>query len=224
MPLLELLFPSRCAACGEPGPELCSRCRELLPRLLGSLCARCGTPTAWPVARCLECVGRRIAFAQARSALSYSGAVPRLIGAWKEHGQRNLAAIAAELVAEVIPRPRVKAITFVPAQRERSLSRGFHPAGALAAELALIWELPLQRLLERVGSPRRQRGLALSERSKNVECAFRARRGAKPPGSVCIVDDVYTSGATASVCAGALRKAGSRYVEVVALARAVRER
>lgn len=224
MRLLELLFPSRCAACGEPGAELCARCRELLPRLDGSLCARCGTPTAWPVARCLECAGRRIAFAQARSALSYSGSVPRLIGAWKERGQRRLAGIAAELLAEVIPRPQVKALTFVPAQRERSLSRGFHPAGALAVELALIWELPLLDLLERIGSPRRQRGLALSERTRNVECAFRARKGARPPASLCLVDDVYTSGATTSACAGALRKAGCRRIEVVALARAVRER
>ena len=221
--MLELLLPLRCAACGEPGSELCERCRERLPRLCGPLCERCGAPTAWPVARCLECAGRRIAFAQARSALSYSGPVPRLIGAWKERGQRRLAGIAAELLAEVIPRPQVKALTFVPAQRERSLSRGFHPAGALAAELALLWELPLERLLERVGSPRRQRGLALSERSRNVAAAFTSRPGVSPPGSVCLIDDVYTSGATSSVCAGALRRAGCRRVEVVALARAVRE-
>lgn len=222
--MLELLFPLRCAACGEPGQELCARCRELLPRLLGPLCARCGTPTAWPVARCLECAGRRIAFAQARSALSYSGAVPKLIGAWKEQGQRRLAGIAAELLAEVIPRPEANALTFVPAQRERSLWRGFHPAGALAFELARLWELPLLSLLERVGTPRRQRGLALSERSRNVEHAFRVRAGAKPPASLCLVDDVYTSGATVSACASALRKAGCRRVEAVALARAVRER
>jgi competence protein ComFC len=195
-----------------------------MPRLLGPRCARCGTPTAWPVERCLECAGRRISFAQARSALSYSGAVPRLVAAWKERGQRRLAGIAAELVAEVIPRPQVRALTFVPAQRERSLRRGFHPAAALASELAGLWELPLLSLLERVGSPRRQRDLSLSERSKNAERAFRIRRGVRPPSSVCIVDDVYTSGATVSACAGALRKAGCRRVEAIALARAVRER
>jgi ComF family protein len=222
--LLELLLPSRCAVCGEPGIELCKRCRDSLPRLLGPLCARCGAPTAWPVARCLECAGRRIAFACARSALLYTGAVPRLVGAWKERGQRHLAAAAAELVAEVVPRPQVKALACVPAQRERSLSRGFHPAAALALELARIWELPLLHLLERVGPPRRQRGLPLSERRRNVERAFRVYRGARPPSTVCLVDDVYTSGATVSTCASALRKAGSRRVEAIALARAVRDR
>ncbi|MGD0167398.1 MAG: ComF family protein [Gaiellaceae bacterium] len=224
MVLLDLLFPPRCVVCGKSEVELCAICRERLPRICEPLCARCGTPTSWPVARCLECAGRRIAFAQARSALSYSGGVPRLVGAWKERGQRRLARVAAELVAESIPRPQVEALTSVPAQHERALSRGFHPATALALELARVWELPFLPLLERVGRPRRQRGLALSERSKNVVGAFRVRAGIRPPGAVCLIDDVYTSGATTSACASALRKAGSRRVEVVALARAVRER
>ncbi|HEY5478769.1 MAG TPA: double zinc ribbon domain-containing protein [Gaiellaceae bacterium] len=223
MSLLDLLLPLRCAACGEPGSELCERCRERLPRLCGPICERCGAPTAWPVARCLECAGRRISFASARSALLYAGAVPRVVGAWKERGLRRLAVVLAELVAEAVPPPQVQALTCVPAQHERALSRGFHPARSLALELALIWELPFVSLLDRVGSPRRQRGLALSERSRNVAAAFAPRRGASPPPSVCLIDDVYTSGATTSVCAGALRRAGCRRVEVIALARAVRE-
>jgi ComF family protein len=224
VPLLELLFPLRCAACGVPGSELCERCRESLPRVCAPLCERCGAPTAWPVGRCLECGGRRIAFARARAALVYAGAVPRLVGAWKERGQRRLSPVLAELIAEEIPHPRLQALTFVPAQHERSLSRGFHPARSLALELARIWELPLLPLLERVGPPRRQRGLPLSQRRGNVERAFAACSGARPPSRVCLIDDVYTSGATASACSSALRKAGCRRVEVVALARAVRER
>ncbi len=176
------------------------------------------SPAAWnaPAAGSLS--------ASARSALLYSGAVPKLVGAWKERGLRRLAVVLAELVAEVIPAPQVKALSCVPAQHERALSRGFHPARALALELARIWELPFLPLLARVGSPRRQRGLALSERSRNVAEAFIALPGARPPASIGLIDDVYTSGATTSTCAGALRKVGCRRVEVIALARAVRER
>jgi predicted amidophosphoribosyltransferase len=224
MSLLELLFPARCAACGKPGAELCERCRESLPRLCAPLCDRCGAPTAWPVARCRECAGRRIAFARARAALLYRGSVPRLVGAWKERGLRHLGAVLAELVVEEIPSPKVEALTFVPAQHERFLSRGFHPARSLAIELAHHWELQLVPLLERVGPPRRQRGLPLSRRRGNVEGAFAVASEARPPASLCLVDDVYTSGSTASACASALRKAGCRRVEVIALARAVRDR
>jgi predicted amidophosphoribosyltransferase len=150
--------------------------------------------------------------------------VPRLVGAWKERGLRRLGRVLAELVAEEVPPPEVRALTFVPAQHERSLSRGFHPARSLAIELARIWELPLLPMLERVGPPRRQKGLPLSERRRNVEGAFAVSAGIRPPARVCVIDDVYTSGATSSACASALRKTGCRRVEAIALARAVRER
>jgi predicted amidophosphoribosyltransferase len=66
----------------------------------------------------------------------------------------------------------------------------------------------------------RQRGLGFRERQRNVRGAFEPAR-ASPP-RVCLVDDVYTSGATASAAASALRKGGAREVEVVTFARAVR--
>jgi predicted amidophosphoribosyltransferase len=53
-----------------------------------------------------------------------------------------------------------------------------------------------------------------------VRGAFRAT--ARAPASLVLVDDVYTSGATVSAAASALRKAGARRVEVVTFARAVR--
>lgn len=66
----------------------------------------------------------------------------------------------------------------------------------------------------------RQRGLPLAERRRNVAGAFRP--GARVPPAVGLVDDVYTSGATAAAVAVALRRGGARRVEVVTLARAVR--
>jgi len=57
-------------------------------------------------------------------------------------------------------------------------------------------------------------------RRRNVAGAFRA--AVRPPARVCLVDDVYTTGATVSAAATALRKAGARRVEVVAFARALR--
>jgi predicted amidophosphoribosyltransferase len=65
-----------------------------------------------------------------------------------------------------------------------------------------------------------QRGLGLAERRRNVAGAFRAR--GPLPARVCLVDDVYTTGATVSAAASALRKAGAREVHVVTLARALR--
>ena len=218
--MLDLLLPQRCLGCGTGGAVVCGDCSERLPRLGSTLCARCGAPTAWPVRRCRECAGRRLAFASARAAMAYDGAVRALVAAWKERGLRRLAALAAELVVECVPRPGVAALCFVPPDGDRSLRRGHHPAERLARELGRRWELPVSPLLRRAGTARRQRGLPLAERRRNVADAFAP--AARAPPAVALVDDVYTSGATANAAASALRKGGARRVEVVTFARAIR--
>jgi predicted amidophosphoribosyltransferase len=210
--LLDLLLPRRCVVCARAGAQLCGSCRSGLPSLTPPLCERCGAPTAWPVARCRECTGRRLAFAHARAAVPYDDDVRRLVRLWKERGLRHLADDAAALVAERVPRPDVEAITFVPADEWRARHRGHRPAERLAQALAERWALPCEARLRRLGS-RRQRGLTRHERSRNP--------GFEPlatGGRVALVDDVYTTGATAHAAAKALHAT----VEVVTFARTVR--
>ena len=221
MTILDLLLPARCVVCcASVGKQLCDGCRESLPLLRLPLCERCGAPTAWPVSRCRECSGRRLAFASARAAVEYDESVRRFVSAWKERGLRRLAAEAAALVVQAIPPPRVALVGFVPPDRERVLLRGHHPAERLARELGERWELPVRSLLAWKRTIPHQRGLKLSERRRNVAGAFRP--AAETPSRVALVDDVYTSGATAAAAASALRRAGARRVEVVTFARVVR--
>lgn len=215
--MLDLLLPRRCVVCRASGALLCTGCRATLPELTPPLCARCGAPTAWPVERCRECGGRRLAFACARAAAPYDDDVRRLVHAWKERGVRSLADAAAELVAERVPRPEADVVTFVPADSWRARERGHAPAERLARALAARWQLPCERLLRRRGGARRQRGLGLGERRRNVAHAFEAVATAP---SVVLVDDVYTTGATVHAAAAALRS----HVFVVTFARAVRRR
>jgi predicted amidophosphoribosyltransferase len=168
----------------------------------------------------VECRGRRLGFVTARAAVVYDDACRRLVSAWKERGQRHLARIAAGLVCDVLAAPAVAALAFVPSDHGRSLERGYRPAEALARELAGRGELPLEQLLGRARPVERQRGLGLSERRRNVAGAFVPARAS--PARVCLIDDVYTTGATAAAAAAALRSGGARRVEVVTFARAVR--
>lgn len=189
-------------------------------RLRAPLCARCGAATAWPVARCRECSGRRLGFASARAAVAYDRAARALVTTWKERGIRLLAGAAAELVAEVVEPPPVHGLVYVPPDGLRLLRRGHNPARELALDLGARWRLPVGDVLVRRGRSTRQRGLDRTARRRNVSGAFRARR-TDLPRAVCIVDDVYTTGATVSAAATELRKAGVREVHVVAFARAV---
>jgi len=172
------------------------------------------------VRRCAECAGRRLAFASARSAIVYDARARALVRAWKERGRRRLAREAAAVVVDVVPAPAVAALVPVPGDPERMWERGDVPARALARELASAWSLPALDLLVRTRALRRQRGLSLDERRRNARGSVRALTAAPP--EVCVVDDVYTSGATVDACAKACRTAGARVVRGVTFARAVR--
>ena len=184
------------------------------------LCARCGSHTAWPVDRCRECAGRRLAFATARAAVVYADPARAFVRGWKERGARPLATLAAELVAGRVPSPAADVITYIPSDGDRSLRRGHQPAEALAHELGRLWDIPVVSLLARRRTVARQTGLARDERQRNMRDAFVSRKHAR--GDVVLVDDVYTTGATVTSAATALRAKGAPRVDVVTFARAVR--
>jgi predicted amidophosphoribosyltransferase len=108
----------------------------------------------------------------------------------------------------------------VPGDPERAWERGDIPARSLAIELGLAWGLPSLDVLVRTRALRPQRGLSLGERRRNVRGSVGTVDAV--PREVCVVDDVYTSGATVDACARACRSAGARVVRVVTFARAVR--
>ena len=108
-----------------------------------------------------------------------------------------------------------------PGDPERALQRGRVAPHALSVELGRVWHLPACHLLARSQALPRQRGLSLDERRRNVRGSV-VLRAEDVPRSICLVDDVYTSGATADACAAAARRGGARRVSVVTLARAVR--
>ena len=123
-------------------------------------------------------------------------------------------------MVECVSRVDVDALVHVPGDPERAWVRGDVPPRALAAAMSVRWSVPAADLLRRARPLERQRGLDLAARRRNVEDSVVAT--CSVPRAVCLVDDVYTSGATADACARALRRAGASHVEVVTLARAVR--
>lgn len=151
----------------------------------------------------------------------YDGPARALVRAWKEHGVRRAASLAAELVDAHIECPAADVITYIPPDPARQLRRAVHPAQALAGELAARWQLDTGPRIARTRTVARQAGLAHAARRRNVRGLFAVPASATDM-RVVLVDDVYTTGATAAAAAAALRRAGAADVHVVTLARTPR--
>ena len=219
--LLDLLIPARCALCGQGAEPVCPACLAALPLLGGPECARCGKPTAEPVADCRECRGRRLGFDTAVAALAFEGRGRDLVLRFKDAGLRALSEPAAGIVATIVPRPECDLVTWVPADRWRTIQRGYHPPQMLAGGLAQRWGVPARALLRAAPIRRPQRGLDHAARRRNVRGAFRPLAGVGGE-RVVLVDDVFTTGATLSACGTALRRGEAGAVAAVSLARVVR--
>src|SRR5690606_21896524 len=93
------------------------------------------------------------------------------------------------------------------------LRYGFHPAGLIAQAAGKRLGLPVLPLVRAHGKRRRQTGLPQSDRAANVRGAFHVARGARVAGAtLCVVDDVSTSGATLRAIARVLKRAGAARV------------
>ncbi|MFN8037096.1 MAG: phosphoribosyltransferase family protein [Acidimicrobiia bacterium] len=196
--LLDLVFPARCAGCGEVGAAVCDGCRLRL---------RPAPPLGAPVG-----VDRLVA------AFEYEGVARELVARVKYRNERAGVGLLADAVVRSlgqagIGRPTV--VTWVPTTAERRRSRGFDHAALLARAVARGLHVPARGLLVRVGGPP-QTGRPAAQRRAGPQFAARLPAG---EGTVLLVDDVVTTGATLRAAARALRSAGAPAVVAAVAAR-----
>ncbi len=217
--MLDLLFPRRCAGCGSGTWPFCRTCRTQLEVLSPPWCERCGAPSHRAVSGCRDCPPETIA--RARAPFLFEGPVRRAVHRLKFSGWRPVAGALAEAMVSAWgtgwSAPDV--ITWVPLSRDRLAARGYDQAKALAGAIAPRLGLPAGALLRRVGDPGPQARRGGDARRQAMRGMFAA--ASTSPARVLLVDDVLTTGATASACAEALLQAGAREVCLLTAARAV---
>ncbi len=220
--LLDLVYPPRCAACGEPAPDggtFCGICAEAVDPVPAG-CGRCGLPG--PDAICGGCRRSAPAFDAVRAGGLFGGPLAEAIHALKYGGRPALARPLGRWLAEVVPPAAGALVVSVPLARGRRIERGYDQAALLAGAYARGAPSRPARgraALARTRETRAQVGLSREERARNVAGAF-AATGAVKGRDVVLLDDVVTTGATADAASLALRRAGARSIVVVALARA----
>jgi len=233
--LLDVVFPDECRVCGVPLNSktlqevsripVCSRClQDPEPLNAEFFCVACRTPfvNRHPLdesGRCALCRLGLNGFDQVYSYGAYEGTLRALVHLFKFEGVRPLAPKFGELLALVVPREqRFDAIVPMPLHWRRRWRRGFNQSELLAREIARRWNAPVVKAIRRKRATAPQAGLTSAQRRDNVRAAFEPKK--RLDGMrVLLVDDVLTTGATASACARALKRAGAAHVSLLALAR-----
>jgi predicted amidophosphoribosyltransferase len=197
--LLDSLLPTACAGCNTRAHGLCARCRATLRR----------APDVPPPPGIDWWV----------AAFAYEGAARDAIARAKYRHQRAVLSWLAGCIADaIVAAADVDVVTWVPASSQRSHDNGVDHGEVLARRVANRRDLPVRRLLVREGQ-RAQTGRPAHERraGPSLKAAVSA-----VPRRILVVDDVATTGATATASARVLRRAGARTVAFATAARTPR--
>ena len=229
--VLDTVYPPQCPACsaivGEHG-HLCIDCWRQIRFIGAPYCPSCGVPLDYdpgPGGTCVPCVQNPPAFAAARSVMLYDGFSRSLVLRFKHADRLDPAAVYAGWMVRA-GRELLDDCDFiapVPLHWTRLFARRYNQSALLAARIAAqtgIGHVP--GLLERTRRTPSQGTLTRSRRARNVAGAFAVAEKESPRvkgAHIVLIDDVMTTGATASACAKALDRAGADRVSVLTLAR-----
>lgn len=232
--LVDSLLPAQCMLCqvevDEPG-RVCADCWPSLAFIAEPLCPCCGTPFTIPVPEglvCGACLRKPPRFRRARAVFAYGGGGRELVLRFKRGDRTDLAPGLAGLMrqAGAALLADCDLVVAVPLHPSRLWRRRFNQAALLAQALGGLSAKPVRLgMLERQRATRSLGHAGRAERRRILAGAIRvAPRHARGLAGqqVLLVDDVLTTGATASACCRALLQAGAASVDVLTLARVVR--
>ncbi len=230
--LLDYALPPRCPGCGvvvAGAHRFCLDCWRGLDFLGGPACARCGDPfpDGFGEGMCARCADRPPAYDAMAAAVAYGAAARALALRLKYAGRPGVAGTMARQMARLVEGQaggEGAVLVPVPLHRWRLWRRGYNQAALVARALGRRTGLAVDvDLLVRTRATPPMKGLGPRERARLVHDVFAVPRADRAAGRrVILVDDVYTTGATADACARALKRAGAAHVRVVCWARVVR--
>jgi ComF family protein len=219
-------------------PFICANCSGTYMAVESPICSTCGIVFKSREGEdhdCGECLSAPKRFGIARSAGVYDKVLMAAIHCLKYKEKIQLARPLGMLLFVAFSRywkkGNINLIVPIPLHSRKFRSRGFNPSFLLVKEWnfyikALYGGIPIIPVAEDVLVKKRwtepQTGLGRKERLQNIKNAFDVSDSSKVKGKkILLVDDVYTTGATANECAKVLMRAGAACVDVLTLARAM---
>lgn len=213
--ILNLIYPSRCACCGEliNSNNLCKECTTLLEDCIleADACKKCG------LSRSLcDCKVYNHLFSGACAPFYNKGKAQEMVYGFKYNNRPYVAKYIGELMAkrfkEVFKNVKPDLICFVPSCKRTLKERNYDYVYLLSRAVANELNIPLEKnLLVKIRQNERQHNLKVSERQANVRNVFKVAD--RIDGKVILlIDDIKTTGYTLSECAKQLRLMGAEKV------------
>ncbi len=233
-PILDFALPARCPVCGitvDDDHKFCTDCWQQLDFLSEPFCASCGIPFAFergPDALCAACLDHPPPHQGVRAAVAYNDTSRQVALRLKYAGRLGLADLIAKHLIRYLPRdPDNYVLVPVPLHRRRIWSRGFNQSALIAQSLGKYGKIAvISDALLRVKATPPLRSLSEKKRRQLMTNAFALSSKAAPlitGKSILLVDDVYTTGATAHACCDILNRAGVSDIQVFCWARVLHD-
>lgn len=229
----EAIFPSNiyCMSCGSlidrTRPySLCDRCMKKLHWIGAHTCEKCGKalPDKYRESHCYDCRTYDHVFEKGYSCMTYGLYERELLFDYKYNGKGYMYEKFGDILYDRISCEDVPAdvIIPIPVGKKRLAKRGYDQAALMAGRLSKRWGVPMDdRILFRSRETPLLRSLNPVEREAVLDGAFSVRGSAKERlcgKSVLLVDDIYTTGATADACSRTLKAAGADKIFLLTLA------
>ena len=233
--IADLMLPDLCALCGKSlslkrppnfrDESLCNYClqkadealvRKAYPFL--KRCIICGYPLSSEEDKCCRCREKVFSFKASTSLFLYRGTGKDLITAYKFDNRKMIAGYLARKIRDVYftnyPGYTVVPVPYRPSAKRQ---RGWDQVEVLTEYLTNNYNIPVSYCLKRKNGPP-QKKMDYRKRSSNLKNQISLKKDAKPPKSVVLIDDVFTTGATIDCCAKILADNGTETVYCIAVA------
>ncbi len=229
-PIAALAFPTICQICEKRQAEpsngyVCAQCLRDVHQIKPPWCNQCGIPLdneCLSASTCFNCHDLELKFERARALFAARGLALEIVHRFKYEPADFYEPLIQGWLRTAIPFPMQSHdwIVPIPLHPMKKRERGFNQAERIAEPVSIILGKPLiTNAIERVKNTETQTCLPTKMRFKNVEDAFAANNNHMLNGSALLIDDVMTTGATASACAQALKMIGAKKVDVLTLTR-----
>ncbi len=230
--LSSLVFPAECEICGRalnvgPASGVCPSCASKIRWIPAPHCSGCGRTRLGQSPRCSACHEETYGFDRAFACAAYEGVMRDLLHVYKFKYRKHLKIFFTDLARQFIlahlSDDRFDAVLPVPSGVDRRLERGFNPPELISREIAATLNIPHPAShFVRTRSESAQALLAKTGRKQNVKGVFFVKQtGFFNSKRLLLIDDILTTGQTASECSKILKEAGASSVTVLALARGI---